>query len=193
MNELLPALLETRLRQRLKGNDRAAFDAVVREHHLRVFRQLVALTGGDAARAADLAQETFLSAWQSIPTFAGRAGIGTWLHTIAVRVWFRAERAGKRIATEVPLAGVLAELLESPDTSPESGATNAVALATLNAAVNALPPKYRRAVIAFYREEKRYAEIAGDEKIAIGTVKSRLSTGVKLLRDRLTHRKEEIL
>lgn len=98
MNELLPALLETRLRERLRGSDRAAFDTVVREHHGRVFRQLFALTGGDAARAADLSQEAFVAAWRSLPTFAGRSSIGTWLHTIAVRVWFRAEQKARRCA-----------------------------------------------------------------------------------------------
>ncbi|MBC8142838.1 MAG: RNA polymerase sigma factor [Armatimonadetes bacterium] len=193
MDELLPALLETRLRQRLGESDRAAFDAVVREHHLRVFRQLFALTGGDNARAADLAQETFIAAWQSLPTFSGRSGIGTWLHTIAVRAWFRAEQKAKSGASEVPLADALAELLTSPDADPQTGAATASALVTLYSAVNALPPAYRRAVLAFYREEKRYTEIADGENIAVGTVKSRLSTGIKLLRARLTHRKEELL
>ena len=193
MNELIPMLRETRLRRQLCDHDRAAFEAVVRGQYLSVYRQLLALTGGDEPRAADLTQETFVAAWQSLSGFNGRAAIGTWLHTIAVRVWYRAMREQARRAGQVPLADALAELLADPNADPACGAATGAARATLDAAVNALPPAYRRAVVLFYHEEKQYTQIATAENIALGTVKSRLSTAIKILRDRLLHRKEEIL
>ena len=45
----------------------------------------------------------------------------------------------------------------------------------------------------FYAEERKYREIADGEAVAIGTVKSRLHAALKLLRERLAPRKEEIL
>ncbi|MBC7807835.1 MAG: sigma-70 family RNA polymerase sigma factor, partial [Akkermansiaceae bacterium] len=143
---------------------------------------------------ADLTQETFVAAWQSLPSFDGRSAIGTWLHTIAVRVWYRAVRAQKRIANHVPLADALIQVLaDTQAVDPARSATAKSARATLETAVHALPVAYRHAVLLFYRDELRYREIADAEGIAIGTVKSRLSTALKLLRDRLADRKEELL
>ncbi len=194
MKALLPVLLEARLRERLRGNDRAAFESVVRDRYVAVYRQLYYLTGGDESRAADLTQETFVAAWQSLASFDGRSAIGTWLHTIAVRVWYRAAREQKRHADTVPLADALSELLaDTRAIDPARSATAGSARVTLENAVRALPPAYRDAVILFYREEMRYREIADTEGIAIGTVKSRLSTALKLLRERLADRKEELL
>lgn len=194
MNVLLPALLEANLRKRLRDNDRVAFESVVRSRYASVYRQLFYLTGGNDSQAADLTQETFVAAWQSLPSFDGRSAIGTWLHTIAVRTWYRAVREGKRSPSSVPLADALTELLaDSHAVDPARSATSASTRATLETAVNALPPAYRQAVLLFYREELRYREIADTEGVAIGTVKSRLSTAMKLLRERLADRKEELL
>ncbi|MBC8138610.1 MAG: sigma-70 family RNA polymerase sigma factor [Fibrella sp.] len=194
MTALLPIVLEASLRKRLRENDRAAFEAVVKARYVAVYRQLYYLTGGDETRAADLTQETFVAAWQSLSSFDGRSAIGTWLHTIAVRVWYRTVREGERRVSPIPLAEALAELLADPAAvDPARNIAVASERATLEAAVNALPPAYRHAVLLFYREEMRYREIADAEGIAIGTVKSRLSTALKLLRERLADRKEELL
>lgn len=194
MKALLPALFEARLRKRLRENDREAFEAVVKSRYVAVYRQLYSLTGGNETLAADLTQETFVAAWQSLASFDGRSAIGTWLHTVAVRTWYCAVREGKRSANNVPLADALAEVLaDTHAIDPARSATAESARATLSIAVQALPPAYRQAVLLFYRDELRYREIADAEGIAIGTVKSRLSTALKLLRERLSDRKEELL
>ena len=194
MEILPPPIWEAGLRKRLRESDHAAFESVVKAHYERVYRQLWHVTGGDETLSADLTQETFAAAWGSVAGFDGRSGIGTWLHTIAVRVWYRSVRDKARRVPQSPLASALSDLL------PDSGAVDPagfVALAsareTLAAAVNGLPPAYRRAVHLFYTEELRYRDIAAHENIAEGTVKSRLSTAIRLLRARLQHRKEEVL
>jgi RNA polymerase sigma-70 factor (ECF subfamily) len=194
MNALLPTLLEASLRKRLRDNDRAAYECVVRSRYAAVYRQLYCLTGGDETQAADLTQETFVAAWQSLSSFDGRSAIGTWLHTIAVRTWYRAVREGRRSANSVPIADALTELLADVHAvDPSRNAASESTRTTLENAVNALPPAYRQAVLLFYRDELRYREIADAEGVAIGTVKSRLSTALKLLRERLDDRKEELL
>ncbi len=194
MNEIINALWETTLRKRLRAGDRAAFELVANERYAAVYRQVYHLTGGDESRAADLTQETFVAAWQSLETFDGRSAIGTWLHVIATRVWYRSVRGEKRQAGQVSLADALGELLADTGTvDPARRVTGNAARETLEAAVHALPPAYRRAVLLFYREEKRYHKIADTEKIALGTVKSRLSTAIRILRARLANRKEELL
>lgn len=192
--EAISPVLEANLRKRLRANDRAAFESVVKARYASLYRQIYYLTNGDANRAADLTQETFVAAWQSLPSFDGRSAIGTWLHTIAVRVWYRAVREDKRRFEQTPLAEALSELLaDTRAIDPAQHLSSQSASRSLETAVNALPPPYRRAVILFYREEKQYREIASVEGIALGTVKSRLSTALKLLRERLSDRKEELL
>ncbi len=192
--EALSPVFEASLRKRLRANDRAAFEAVVKARYASLYRQIYCLTNGDASRAADLTQETFVAAWQSLPSFDGRSSIGTWLHTIAVRVWYRSVREDKRRSGQTPLAEALTELLaDAQAIDPAQRVSARSASRSLENAVNALPPAYRRAVILFYRENKPYHEIASTEGVALGTVKSRLSTALKILRERLADRKEELL
>ncbi len=75
---------DAQLAQRLKANDRAAFEEVVTQHYQSVYRQLWHLCG-EAETAADLTQETFLQAWRSLNSFRGQSAFLMWLYTIAVR------------------------------------------------------------------------------------------------------------
>ena len=111
MNLIPPLLPDARLLARLRAHDRAAFEAVVRSRYESAYRQLWHLTRGDADTAADLTQETFVAAWASLPGFNGSCAVGTYLHTIAVRVWYRHCRRNRNRATETPLAASLAVLL----------------------------------------------------------------------------------
>lgn len=65
--------------------DAAAFAEIVRRYETPVRCFLRRLVAGDNAAADDLAQETFLAAYQKMHTFKGESKLGTWLHTIAYR------------------------------------------------------------------------------------------------------------
>jgi RNA polymerase sigma factor (sigma-70 family) len=67
-----------------RHGDRAAFARLVRAHQSRVRLQLRRLTRGDHALADDLAQESFVQAWQHLHEFRGDARLATWLHRIAL-------------------------------------------------------------------------------------------------------------
>ena len=64
------------------AGDRRAFEQLVARHAAAVFRLAKALTG-DAAIAEDTMQQTFLSAYQSAPSFDGDTSVRIWLLTIA--------------------------------------------------------------------------------------------------------------
>lgn len=74
--------------RRLKSHDHAAFEIVVERNYQPVFRQLWHLCH-DEEVAADLTQETFARAWNSLASFAAKSSVRTWLYTIVVRVWWR--------------------------------------------------------------------------------------------------------
>jgi len=76
----------------LLGDDRRAFEQLVRRHQGMVRAQLCRLLHGDQAAADDLAQETFLLAWRKLDQFRSEARFSTWLHRIAYACFLQACR-----------------------------------------------------------------------------------------------------
>ena len=74
------------------GEDRRAFEQLVRRHQGVVRAQLRRLLHGDEAAADDLAQETFLLAWRKLDQFRGDAQFRTWLYRIAYSCFLQALR-----------------------------------------------------------------------------------------------------
>ena len=73
-------------------DDRTAFGELVTRHQSAVRNFIRHLTGGDAALADDLAQETFIQAYRSLPHFRGESAFPTWLLGIAHNRWRNARR-----------------------------------------------------------------------------------------------------
>lgn len=73
----------------LASNDGHAFTTLVRKHQHAIRHFLRRLASGDHAMAEDLAQETFLCAYQKLSSFRAEASFATWLHTIAYRLFLR--------------------------------------------------------------------------------------------------------
>jgi len=76
----------------LLGDDRRAFEQLLRRHQGMVRAQLRRLLHGDEATADDLAQETFLLAWRKLDQFRGEARFSTWLYRIAYACFLQACR-----------------------------------------------------------------------------------------------------
>jgi RNA polymerase sigma-70 factor (ECF subfamily) len=62
--------------------DREAFRRVMETQAPRLLAQARGLTRGDAAAAADLAQETFIEAWRCLGRYHGGCQLSTWLYGI---------------------------------------------------------------------------------------------------------------
>lgn len=82
----------------LLTDDRSAFEQLVRRHQGMVRAQLRRLLRGDAAKADDLAQETFLLAWRKLHQFRGEARFSTWLYRIAYSCFLQARRKASSAA-----------------------------------------------------------------------------------------------
>lgn len=95
--------------------DHHAFEELVRKYQSPVRRFLLNLTLGDEALSDDLAQDTFLKAWQSIGQFRGMASFQTWLMRIAYNVYYD-HRRRHRLETTC-LDGSSAALLTAERTS----------------------------------------------------------------------------
>lgn len=96
----------------LLGDDRRAFEQLVRRHQGMVRAQLCRLLHGDEAAADDLAQETFLLAWRKLDQFRSEARFSTWLYRIAYACFLQLCRTKSWAARHAQDDGM--ELLPAP-------------------------------------------------------------------------------
>ena len=73
------------IRRVLEG-DVDAFELLVSKYKEDVLSLVARHVPGDLIE--DIAQETFVRAWRSLPSFKGKSGFKTWIATIAVRACY---------------------------------------------------------------------------------------------------------
>ena len=73
-------------------HNQRAFDQLVRKYQSPVRRFLLNLTLGNETLSDDLAQDTFLKAYEHITQFKGIASFQTWLFRIAYNVFYDYKR-----------------------------------------------------------------------------------------------------
>jgi RNA polymerase sigma-70 factor (ECF subfamily) len=161
---------------RARTGDREAFAQLVLAHQSRVRMQLRRLTRGDAALADDLAQETFVQAWQHLGRFRGEARLATWLHRIALTRFLQHVRRPGALAQWC--AAVDAEAAHDP--RPAEGLQRDV-----EQALAALSEMQRLAILHCYHLDLSHAEAAQVLGLPLGTLKSHLERAKARLRDLL--------
>lgn len=130
----------------------------------RVRRFLAALASPD--EADDLAQETYLRAMRSLPSFAARSSALTWLLSIARRVAVDHVRAASTRPRTVPMS----DSYDTPDVS-QSDFDRRVVLERL---IAALPAGRREAFVATQVLGLSYVEAAEVCGCPVGTIRSRV-------------------
>ena len=156
---------------------RALYDT----HAPRVYSLAYRLSG-DAEKAREFTQDTFIRAFSRLSQFRGDAAFSTWLHRITVTVVSNARRSEVRTAREVTL-----DEAHSIEATPEAEPDLKESIAR---AVDKLSEAYRTTLILHDIEGYTHAEIAGILGVAEGTCKSRLSAARAQLRAALAAFKE---
>jgi RNA polymerase sigma-70 factor (ECF subfamily) len=157
--------------------------ALIERHHGPLQGFLYRLTGGDRALAEDLTQDTFLRALRSIRQYRPAQRFKPWLYAIAVNV---ARDHFKRADTR-RTESVSDDEWEAVIDPAEDEAFSVDESQRIAAAVGGLPPHQREAVSLRYYQDLSLAEIAEALSVPVGTVKSRLSLGLRRLRLTLEH------
>ena len=148
-----------------RAGRREALDALVLVHYDRIHRLAYSLAGPEAA--ADLAQETFLSAVKSFPRFRGDAQLSTWLVAI-LRNQFSLFLRGLKKWRLAPI-GDAGDRLAAPESRPIDREVRDVL-----DRVKALPEELRTTLVLFHVDGMKYADIARAMECPVGTVRSRL-------------------
>lgn len=143
----------------------------------------------DESDAEDVVQDTYLRALRSWRTFAPDSDCRRWLFTICRNVFLRSrERANRCVNFDsveldtVAADGSVARLWEERPAGDY--ATVDVGPAILRA-ISGIPEPFRSAIIVVDLEDESYESAAGKLGVPIGTVRSRLFRGRRLLQDQL--------
>jgi RNA polymerase sigma-70 factor (ECF subfamily) len=164
---------------RAQGGDREAFGALV-EQFQRTVHAIVLGRLGNASEAAELTQEVFLHVMKRLDQLREPERFAGWLRQVAVRMSIN--RATRR----VPPPSVEDEILEVASGRRDEPVDALIArerAAQLWAGLGRLKPMDREALVAFYIQDLSLAEIAERLEVPLGTIKRRLHTARKRLKD----------
>jgi RNA polymerase sigma-70 factor (ECF subfamily) len=188
-NTSFPTLADEQLAHAIQQGHTASLAALVERHHAPLTGFLYRITGGDRGLAQDLAQETFLRALRAMSRGQYRypRPFKPWLYAIAVNLardhYRQAETRRTDSASDDEAAWEAAVGAET--TQPESRLLSQAEARQVADAMMALPLHQREAILLRYCQDLSLAEIAEALNIPVGTVKSRLSLGVRRLKEML--------
>ena len=160
--------------------DSRAFEALYRRHSRRVYAVVWRLAGGQAARAEDLVQESFIRAWQALPAFRFESAFSTWLHRLAVNTALMDLR-GRADGEDRETDDSALEHVATLDTAGKRVRDQL----DLERAVATLPERARAVLVLHDIEGWKHEEIATELGMAVGSSKAQLHRARNLLRKRL--------
>ena len=173
------------------GGDEQALGQLYDRYRLILFGLIIRILRSQP-EAEDILQEVFLQVWRRASDFDETRGRPfTWLVTLArsraidrLRSLGSRERAGLEAAREVVTDSI------------SDAATDAVKseqAETVRRALSQLPEEQRRTLVLAYFEGLTQTEIAERLKTPLGTIKTRMRSGMIKLRELLGERMEELL
>jgi len=149
---------------------------------------------GSPDRAQDLTQETFLRAWRAWDSYEPGTRARSWLFTICRNLFLRGEERGRRhdeivgeVADEDPrsISREATVFMSVRDRDPEGRFWDSVIDGEILRAIHDLPSGFREVVVLSDLEDFGYQEISEMLEIPVGTVKSRLFRGRRILQEAL--------
>lgn len=171
-------LEDPRLVHAAKRGDMAAFEELVARHRDKVYARCYLITHQEEL-ALDLAQDTWVKAWQRLASFQGESSFATWLTRIAINVCLDHLRKEKRFRVQDLPAddedGTAFERLLPPvEANPTGRMELAETRRRIDEAMKQLTPAHRTVLVLHEFEGLPYKDIAREVGISIGTVMSRL-------------------
>ncbi|MDE3021616.1 MAG: sigma-70 family RNA polymerase sigma factor [Pseudomonadota bacterium] len=184
-------------------NDQGAIAKLYKQYMPRLIRNARGLMRGAGPRlgmdAEDLAMYVFHKAIMHLKagSFKGDSSFYTWMHTILHNTGLNEiSRAGRQVQTEsmhgdthdpygAPVSNVkeTARNIPSEEMTPEEHLRAQQTSNMVQHAISKLPQDIREAIKAYEFEGKSYEEIATEQKVPVGTVRSRLNRGRDMIEE----------
>jgi RNA polymerase sigma-70 factor (ECF subfamily) len=166
---------------RLKANEDAAYDELVRTYNASIFHVAFRMLG-DNAEASDVVQEIFIKVFRNIGGFKGESALKTWIFRIAFSEilnrlrWWKSRHRSSTVSLDVEPNGQEHYVADSGPTPDEILESKEREFA-IQQALGKLSSDHRSIIILRDIEGFSYSEIAEVLGVSIGTVKSRLARG----------------
>ena len=171
--------------QRVQRGDVNAFESLVTAYEKNVYNLALRMTGSPED-AEDMAQEAFIKAYNSLPSFRGDSKFSVWLYRIVSNVCLDFLRKKNRRST-VSLSAEDDDgedvQLDLPDTSqsPEELLEKKLTRESVQRGLASLPPDARQILLLREIQGLSYEEIGETLGLEPGTVKSRIFRARKKL------------
>ncbi len=168
-----------------RRGDQDAFAQLVQRYQRRIFN-LVFRILQQYDEATEITQETFLAAWQGLPSFRGDARFPTWLYRIAYNCSLKQLEHRKRdraLQAAMQAEQVLQHVDDSVRADVELEAHDRQTM--IQEQISNLPAKYRIVLVLRHLQEMTYEEMAEALTMPIGTIKTHLFRARNLLKERL--------
>jgi RNA polymerase sigma-70 factor (ECF subfamily) len=182
---------DAELMQQVARGDHEAFNILVQKYRPPVLNMAFRYVG-DRGEAEDLAQEAFLRVYEARHRYRPTAQFSTWLYRIVANVCLDARR--RRWARPVESLEALGEgdrIEDDRSPSPHEAVERTELQAAVRAAIAALPPRQRLAVILHRYEGRSYQEIADALDCSVSAVETLLHRAKQNLKERLRDYVEE--
>lgn len=187
-------LSEPVLLKRARDRDVAAFEELVNRTEVKLYRVVMRIVHNESD-AQEVLQDSYLSAWRSMPTFEGRAQFGSWMHRIVVNMALMRLRTRNRhpeVAIQdldpseaneaVGLASHASLWRENPPDRPDEQLQSSELLQQIETAVNLLPYNLRAIFLLRAVGEVSTQDSAERLGVSIPTAKTRLNRARRVLR-----------
>ncbi len=171
------------------AGERDAFAAIVRRYQGVVTGVIYNRCHGNLARSEELAQDTFVTAWQKLPTLKSTERLGSWLCGIARNLANSANRRERQ--TEVTTDALA--IAEAQQDDPTEAAISKEQEQIVWRSLEQIPETYREPMILFYRQEQSVADVASALELNEATVRKRLERGRAMLKEQVAALVEETL
>ena len=175
-----------------EAGDQDAFAELVGRYRNQITSYIYRMTN-DYEGAVDLAQETFIRVYRAASRYQTTHAFSTYIYRIATNLAISEMRRRKRRKL-MSLTGLFQgeegdadKEFDLPDDEalPEETLLDKERSGVISRAIASLPEKYRLPLVLREVEEKSYEEVAEILDLSQGTLKSRLSRGRGLLREKL--------
>jgi len=181
---------EAELVSELQCGSDEAYDWLVTHYSTPVYSLVYGMVS-EPSDAADITQDVFLKAFRGIRGFRQGSSLKTWLYRIAIReglnhrrwLW-RHHRGQDSIDAETENGPCASQLQDDRDTPFDQAASHEIQQA-VRKALGSVPASFRSAVILRDLEGMSYEEVAEVLEVSVGTVKSRILRGRRILRETL--------
>lgn len=165
--------IDSVLIEKVKKGNKGAFDFLVNKYYPRVYASLFSFTKSKED-SEDLAQQTFIKAWQQIESFRGDSAFFTWIYRIAINLAknFVVSSSYKKQKANTSIQDVTIEITSYENI--ESVLTHDQSMQEIKDFIKTMPESLKTAFTLRESEGKSYEEISIITNTPIGTVRSRI-------------------